>query len=440
VSATGAATYQIPIWAPLGPKGVQPNLALTYNSQSGDGTMGPGWSLSGLSAITRCNKTYAQDGMPAAVALATSDGYCLNGNRLRISSGTYGVAGSTYQTESADFSQITANGSAGNGPASFIVQGKDGLIFEYGNTTDSRIVATPNTSASQWLLNKVRDCIGNNYVVTYSTGQSGSTGIGIPQTISYTPNSLGSTSYNYTVSLTYSLADSASLEAGYLSGTLVKNTNRLDIIAIKSGANTIRKYALTYETSPTTSRSRLTQVKECTDDLLTDCLSPTTITYQNNQSGITPLITPAGSTTTDSGLNIQIVDLNGDGRQDIVGRGYDIATSVQKVWVQLATNGGFGSPIDVATFSSTYEPLLVDDFDGDGNDDILAGYGSVWTLYRWNGSGAFTSSTINVPIDTARYQWFDNITSVDFDGNGLPDLLSIHTDGKIYLRLNTRVC
>jgi virulence plasmid B protein len=103
VSPTGAATYTIPIWAPPGPAGLQPHIALTYNSQQGNGYVGVGWGLSGLSSIYRCNLTFAQDAAPAAVSLSTSDGYCMDGQRLRLTGGTYGEAGSTYQTEVANF-------------------------------------------------------------------------------------------------------------------------------------------------------------------------------------------------------------------------------------------------------------------------------------------------------------------------------------------------
>src|ERR1700675_747706 len=78
VSSSGSAQYSIPIWAPQGPNGVGPHIALAYNSQLGNGYVGVGWALSGLSSIYRCNKTIAQDGAAAPVALSTSDGYCMD--------------------------------------------------------------------------------------------------------------------------------------------------------------------------------------------------------------------------------------------------------------------------------------------------------------------------------------------------------------------------
>ena len=68
VSQSGAATYRIPLWMPPGAGAVELPLALVYNSRGGNGTLGVGWSLTGLSVITRCNKTWAQDGVAGGVA------------------------------------------------------------------------------------------------------------------------------------------------------------------------------------------------------------------------------------------------------------------------------------------------------------------------------------------------------------------------------------
>ncbi len=105
---------------------MQPSVALVYNSNARLGTVGRGWSLAGFSAITRCAKTIAQDSVAVPVGLSAGDGYCLDGNRLRLQSGTYGTAGSVYMTEIADFSHITASGTAGNGPEYWTVKRKDG--------------------------------------------------------------------------------------------------------------------------------------------------------------------------------------------------------------------------------------------------------------------------------------------------------------------------
>lgn len=82
VSKSGAATYNIPIQVSPGVGGMQPNLSLNYNSQGGNGIAGVGWSIGGLSAITRCGATIVNDGVKRGVDLTINDKFCLDGQRL----------------------------------------------------------------------------------------------------------------------------------------------------------------------------------------------------------------------------------------------------------------------------------------------------------------------------------------------------------------------
>src|SRR5829696_6537495 len=79
VDANGQATYRIPIELPPGIAGYQPHLQLAYGHRQPNGIMGVGWSLSGLSAITRTKATYAVDGFNAAVSYDSNDRYMLDG-------------------------------------------------------------------------------------------------------------------------------------------------------------------------------------------------------------------------------------------------------------------------------------------------------------------------------------------------------------------------
>lgn len=425
VSSTGTASYQIPIWMPPGPNGLQPHLAISYDSRASDGTMGPGWSIAGLSAITRCNKTFAQDTAPAAVALNATDGYCLNGNRLRLISGTYGAAGSTYQSEMADFSQITANGAAGNGPASFTVQGKNGLIYEYGNTTDSRIIATSTSTASQWLLSKVRDRSGNSYIVTYGSGQAGTTGFGVPTSVSYTPTSPNAATYRYSVNFVYgpdSTYGTGSSEVGYVGGTLIKNTNLLTSVSVVNSAQTVlRKYIFNYQAAPTTTRARLSQVKECSDDAASDCLLPTNIVYQDGQAGVAGAATTAISA--DSIYGIQ--DINGDGRADIV------YISGGMIYVAFAVPNGYSAGISTGVAYASLARFA--DLTGTGRAGFAIDQGGTWKYVSWNGSAFSMVATVPNLADAAMHTTFADVT-----GDGLPDLI-YYQNNFIWVRVNTSV-
>src|ERR1700691_6795757 len=81
VTSTGEATYTMPLVTVPGRAGVEPQLAITYDG-AGDGVLGDGFSIAGLSAVTRCPSNLAQDGVIREVKYGALDKLCLDGRRL----------------------------------------------------------------------------------------------------------------------------------------------------------------------------------------------------------------------------------------------------------------------------------------------------------------------------------------------------------------------
>lgn len=90
ISSTGAKTYTVPIATYPGIRNLNPGLALTYNSQQGNGLIGVGWSLAGLSNIYRTSHTIHYDGDVEQIGMNRSDAFMLDGLRLlRVDSVTF---------------------------------------------------------------------------------------------------------------------------------------------------------------------------------------------------------------------------------------------------------------------------------------------------------------------------------------------------------------
>jgi len=439
VSSTGAATYSIPIFAPQGPRGMQPSIALTYNSQASKGVSGVGWGVAGLSSIERCSQSRGQDGAPGGIGFTVHDRFCLSGNRLRLVSGTpYGGPNTVYQTEIADFSEITALGVApsGIGPVSFVAKGKNGLTYEFGATADSSVTAGTLTTVFRWKLNKVSDRYGNNYVVTYS--KANATSHAVPDTIRWTrttSSATGPTDYTYLMKFNYSARPGSDGTFGFLNTQIVQNLNRLESIQVKytggGGEQTVRRYALTYGIGPPDRNSLLTSIKECSDDSDDHCFAPTTFTYQNG----TGLTTTTGDITPSGGPTIRGVgDFNGDGRQDVV---YTIGTT----WYVVFGGANGLSYIRSVGLSAATAAVEFDNFLPNGRTSILVNVSGTLRNYVAsdnNGDGFFeftgaVSTGITFASGTVP-------TGVDYNGDGRADLEWIAVESgvrRMKLRLNT---
>ena len=294
VSPSGAATYTIPIQVPPGTAGMQPSLALSYNSQAGNGLAGMGWSLSGFSAIHRCPATIVQgDGFMGGINYDTNDRFCLDGERLIVVNGfADGASGAEYRTEHESFSRVKSFGACGGGPCNWTVEAKSGQIIEFGNTEDSRVQAATQprgiarSEIRMWALNKVSDRAGNYLSVTYYEDQFN--GIHVPVWIAYSGNTnTGQVPYAAVQPVWQARPD---IDTAYEAGSQIQTVHRLSHIntfTSPGAATFVKMYYLTYEAalSPSTNRSRLQSVKECADAARTNCLEPTTFTWQNGGTG-----------------------------------------------------------------------------------------------------------------------------------------------------------
>jgi hypothetical protein len=435
VSASGSAQYSIPIWTPRGIAGLEPSLALQYSSRGGDGVYGVGWSVAGFSSIGRCHKTYAQDGVTDAVEVTTGDLYCLDGNKLRLVSGTYGADGSVYQTEIADFSRVISHGTAGTGPAWFEVRRKDGRIFEYGHTTDSLILVSSTTSARTWALDKISDRVGNYIAFVYINDTTN--GVFRPSTITYVSSPASSATPNYQIKFTYQTRGTTP-PSGFILGSPFEEPNLTSQIAVNAWNGSAyaleRAYNLTYTTGSASGRSRINTVTECSS---TDCLAPTTIGYQDGTVGFGTENTVAGY---NPGGGEIALDLNGDGIDDLI---YPDPTSGHWYYLLGTASGTYLGPYDTGIASTNSATAIPIDYNSDGKMDVLVenASGNWRVLFFQTAGGAFTYTDTSTPATSAGDGM---VIAGDVDGDGRDDLIYAVSGGKgydtpdtIYYRLNT---
>jgi len=438
VTPIGAASYTIPIQVPPGVAGMEPQLALNYNSRGGNGLMGIGWTLSGLPSITRCPRTTPQDGVKGAVAYDANDRFCLDGKRLMVVSGAYGAPGSSYRTEIDSFSNVTAFGSAGSGPQYFVVKTKDGQLMEFGNSVDSRVAVAGISTVRVWALNKIADAVGNTQSITYALpapiASSTNEYSTYPQRIDYTSNS--TTGLPATNHVEFAYVTRTDIINGYRGGYPVKTSVLLNSITTKTNGSVVSTYTPTYEAGAG-GRSTITSIslcaaggQLCAPQMRFGIGSVSGSFFPLPNSAILPV---AHSETSVSGGKWIAMDVDGNGMADLVH--LTKLSGVYRVWL---SNGDGTFTIREST--TTADTNLQDgswellDVNGDGRPDLVhltttPGVVQVWTS---NGDGSFTVTPFAYSGD-AMSPRLDIYTEtrdlwqvIDVNGDGLPDLVHFY--------------
>jgi RHS repeat-associated protein len=460
VDESGAATYSVPIATVKGTAGVVPQISLNYSSQAGNGLMGKGWSIGGLSAVTRCRQTLSQDKSAKAITWSAGDRFCLDGQRLLIETGAnYGAVGATYKTEIDSFAKVTSVGGTNGHPDYFTVERKDGSISTYGGIGDidaEQVARNDNGSVTTktltWALDRFEDSVGNPIEFDYIDDTGGHR----IDRIKYAYG-LGS-SHGAHVDFLYEARDDDI--SGYVAGYQFVNNRRLKTIKSYNGTNAVREYNLVYAsvTSSNNKTSRLDSIEEC---IAANCLPKTDFTWSMPQTGFAS--SASGSINlsprSDRGVfDYKPADINGDGLMDVVWLEWGQDGTDTDYYLKYALSNG--TNLVNATFSngagqitygedvtSTDERVRFEiiDYNGDGRQDVIffnTRNGGKWrvrlSLPQANGTWKLSSGTIDTG-ETDDVYTYDKTQFTDVNSDGLTDIVYRAYDGSrqyrhIYVR------
>jgi len=241
VNGGGQLQFTLPVALPPGIKSVAPQINLVYTSGSGNGIAGYGWSISGITSISRMGKTIEVDSEVKGVKLDYTDYYSFNGQRLILKSGVYGKDGAEYATEKFSNVKITSKGTisgqAWQGPEYWEVTFEDGSQAWYGNTaTGTNNARTP----IEYNIVKWKDAQGNYITYTYSQSNN----VAVISSIQWGGNETLSKSHFNTITFNYITRDLK--ESSYIKGINFIQEKLLSNIVVNASGSQFKKYVVTY--------------------------------------------------------------------------------------------------------------------------------------------------------------------------------------------------
>ncbi|HVW98946.1 MAG TPA: FG-GAP-like repeat-containing protein, partial [Candidatus Babeliaceae bacterium] len=442
VSNSGAFNYSLPLRIPSGIAGMIPNLAIAYNSQGGTGQLGIGWTIQGLSSISKVPIDIYHNTNIRPVDFYNSQ-YALDGQRLIATTFPFT---STYYTENKNFAKITQYGTSGNGPSYFIVEYPNGTTYEYGNTTDSKMMGSGRSDVLIWALNKIYDKHGNYITFEYyNDNYSGDYRI---RKISYTGNSVISAAPPTEINFNYTAKPDVGM--AWIAGSTTTDGYVLSSIEIDQNSSMINKYIFEYHNGSYYG-SRLVKIREQRPGNIE--LPPIDIKWgKEDQINPSPVYSVAYASNNPNGSGdslLMIGDFNADGMSDYTVRTPSWNSSVDVKMHLNNKSDEFASAQTTNVPNSTWLHVLMNrarnmtvDYNGDGFDDMITytndynstNNTSTWTVYKSLSNG----STLAAPVQIFQYYYTANknenagsmsddirILPGDFDGDGKKDLFVI---------------
>lgn len=225
ISQSGAKTYNIPLILPQGyVVEMTPQLSLAYNSQTGDGAIGRGWSLQGISTIKRGASSLYYDGNVKGINLDSEDALFLDGMRLiEIQRND-----STINYQSVTGHILVTGYLQADDIKRFVVYYPNGIIAEHNATGLSSEV-----KRSCFPISERKDYFGNKIIYDYTYFENG-----IPR--------LESIDYNG-CSVRFSYIMRSGHFVYCVGGAIIDDRNVIDGISTYRGGVLLNKYSLKYE-------------------------------------------------------------------------------------------------------------------------------------------------------------------------------------------------
>jgi|GEM_PF-4985956 len=305
VDGAGHSTYAISFEVAPGPRDLQPSVGIAYNSGAGNGLVGVGFGVTGLSMISRCSKTLADDNFKLEpLSFGETDALCLDQQRLLpVRDGipvpaVNGKDGAEYRPRVGDRLRVFGHGSIAENDSWFEVQLPDGNIAAYGSVDESRVYqhspstdpATGGRAVREWWLRSVRDPYGHEVRHRYLFDDRGGTRVNMrPRSIEY-----GFVSDRPTRHVDFGYERRPDRIAGFVRGAPTAMEWRLVQVKVFGPDAPVRKYRLTYwegNARSITERSLLRSAQECTPETDLDqerCKPASWFHWERGSDGYTP--------------------------------------------------------------------------------------------------------------------------------------------------------